>query len=33
VQFRGAGLITPSSLWFNENGHVLVTPGCYEFAP
>ncbi len=33
VQFRGAGLITPSSLWFNQAGHALVTPGCYEFAP
>jgi hypothetical protein len=33
VQFRGAGAISPSSLWFNEQGHVLVTPGCYEFAP
>ena len=33
VQFRGAGLITPSSLWFTETGRVLVTPGCYEFAP
>jgi len=33
VQFRGAGLISPSSLWFNEDGRVLVTPGCYEFAP
>jgi len=33
VQFRGAGLVTPSSLWFSDNGRVLVTPGCYEFAP
>jgi hypothetical protein len=32
VQFRGAGIISPSSLWFSENGRVLVTPGCYEFA-
>lgn len=32
VQFRGAGLIAPSSLWFNERGRVLVTPGCYEFS-
>lgn len=32
VQFRGAGLITPASLWFKPDGHVLVTPGCYEFA-
>jgi hypothetical protein len=33
VQFRAAGLLTPSSLWFNREGRVLVTPGCYEFAP
>ena len=33
VQFRGAGIISPSSLWFNEKGRLLVTPGCYEFAP
>jgi hypothetical protein len=32
VQFRGAGLISPSSLWFTQRGRVLVTPGCYEFA-
>jgi len=31
VQFRGAGLISPTSLWFNARGRVLVTPGCYEF--
>jgi hypothetical protein len=33
IQFRAAGVIAPSSLWFNENGRVLITPGCYEFAP
>ncbi len=33
IQFRGAGLVTPASLWFNEKNRVLVTPGCYEFAP
>jgi hypothetical protein len=33
VQFRGAGLIAPSSLWFNREGKLLVTPGCYEFLP
>ncbi|MEY4093771.1 MAG: hypothetical protein RLZZ53_970 [Acidobacteriota bacterium] len=32
VQFRGAGIITPSSLWFNDRGRVVITPGCYEFA-
>jgi hypothetical protein len=31
VQFRGAGLIAPSSLWFTQDGKLLVTPGCYEF--
>ena len=33
VQFRGAGIISPSSLWFDERGRLLVTPGCYEFSP
>lgn len=33
VQFRAAGIVSPSSLWFSERGRVLVTPGCYEFAP
>jgi hypothetical protein len=33
VQFRGAGILSPASLWFSENGRILVTPGCYEFAP
>lgn len=33
VQFRGAGFVSPSSLWFSERGRVIVTPGCYEFAP
>ena len=33
VQFRGAGVVSPSSLWFDEKGRVLVTPGCYEFDP
>lgn len=33
VQFRGAGIIAPASLWFNAEGRVLVTPGCYEFVP
>lgn len=31
VQFRGAGTIAPSSLWFHADGRLLVTPGCYEF--
>jgi hypothetical protein len=33
VQFRGAGIISPSSLWFSDKGRILVTPGCYEFGP
>jgi hypothetical protein len=33
VQFRAAGIIAPSSLSFTARGNVLVTPGCYEFAP
>jgi hypothetical protein len=33
IQFRGAGVLSPSSLWFNEKGRILVTPGCYEFDP
>jgi hypothetical protein len=33
VQFRSAGIVAPASLWFNDKGRVLVTPGCYEFAP
>ena len=32
VQFRGAGLIAPTSLSFAGAGRVLVTPGCYDFA-
>ncbi len=32
VQFRGAGVLAPSSLFFTRKGRVLVTPGCYEFA-
>ena len=33
VQFRGAGIIAPSSLSFTARGRLLVTPGCYEFIP
>jgi hypothetical protein len=33
VQFRGAGLINPTSLSFAPGGRLLVTPGCYEFDP
>jgi hypothetical protein len=31
VQFRAAGVITPTSLFFTTDSHVLLTPGCYEF--
>ena len=31
VQFRAAGLISPTSLFFSANGRLLVTPGLYEF--
>lgn len=31
VQFRGAEILTPNSLFFTRDGRVLVTPGCYEF--
>jgi hypothetical protein len=33
VQFSGAGLISPTSLFFSRSGTLLVTPGCYEFDP
>lgn len=31
VQFRAAGILAPSSLFFTRRGRILVTPGCYEF--
>ena len=31
VQFRAAGIMSPSSLFFGSNGRVLVTPGLFEF--
>jgi hypothetical protein len=31
VQFKGASLLRPNSLFFTKDGRVLVTPGCYEF--
>jgi len=31
VQFRGAGILSPDSLFFGPGGHLLVTPGLYEF--
>jgi hypothetical protein len=32
VQFRAAGMLAPSSLFFSPKGQLLVTPGCYAFA-
>jgi len=31
VEFRGAGVVTPNSLFFGPRGTLLVTPGLYEF--
>jgi hypothetical protein len=31
VQFRAAGIVAPSSLFFTARQTVLATPGCYEF--
>ena len=33
IQFRAAGVISPTSLFFTTDGRLLVTPGCYEFRP
>ena len=33
VQFRGAGVVAPSSLSFTAAGRLLITPGCYQFVP
>jgi hypothetical protein len=33
VQFRGAGMLAPTSLFFAVDGRLLVTPGCYLFKP
>ena len=33
VQFRGAGIVSPNSLFFGKQGRLLVTPGLYEFSP
>jgi hypothetical protein len=32
IQFDGAGVLSPQSLFFTPDGRVLVTPGCYEFS-
>jgi hypothetical protein len=31
LEFRGAGVVTPNSLFFGPRGTLLVTPGLYEF--
>ena len=33
LQLIGAGVVTPTSMWFARDGRLLVTPGLYEFAP
>ena len=33
LQFRGAGVVTPNSMFFGRSGHLLVAPGLYEFTP
>ena len=33
IQFRAAGVVAPTSLFFTTDGRLLVTPGCYEFRP
>ena len=31
LQFRGAGIISPTNFFFTRDKRVLVTPGCYSF--
>jgi hypothetical protein len=31
LQFKGADMLAPNSLFFTKDGRILVTPGCYEF--
>jgi hypothetical protein len=33
IQFRAAGIITPTSLSFTREGQLLIAPGCYSFRP
>jgi hypothetical protein len=33
LQFRAAGLLSPTHLSFNPKGRLLATPGCYVFDP
>jgi hypothetical protein len=32
LEFRGAGALAPTSLFFTADGRVLVTPGCFAFS-
>ena len=31
VQFRGAGMLSPTDLFFTREGRILASPGCYLF--
>ena len=31
IQFRGAGILSPSDLFFTKTGRLIVAPGCYSF--
>lgn len=31
IQFRGAGILSPSDLFFTKDGRLVVAPGCYVF--
>jgi len=33
VQFQAAGIVAPNGLFFGRDGHLLVTPGLFEFDP
>lgn len=33
VQFRGAGFVSPNSLFFGNNGRLLISPGLLVFSP
>jgi len=33
IQFSTTGIMSPTSMSFTRSGHLLVTPGCYEFDP
>jgi hypothetical protein len=32
IQFRGAGLLSPDNLFFENGDRLLVAPGCYRFS-